>query len=55
MELQMERTERGHGEEGEGVDEKVVHDSSVDHKGRVSLRGSTGVWKAASFIISKNM
>lgn len=51
----MERRERGHGEEGEGGDEKWVHDSSVDYKGRVPPRASTGVWKAASFIISKNI
>lgn len=31
-----------------------VHDSSVDHKGRVPLRASTGVWKASLFIISKS-
>lgn len=48
----MERRERGHGEEGEGGDEKWVHDSSVDYKGRVPPRASTGVWKAASFIIT---
>ncbi|CAN6705112.1 unnamed protein product [Malus baccata var. baccata] len=29
-----------------------VHDSSVDHKGRVPLRASTGVWKASLFIIT---
>ncbi|RVW49266.1 Protein NRT1/ PTR family 5.6 [Vitis vinifera] len=52
MEQEMERRERGHGEEGEGGDEKWVHDSSVDYKGRVPPRASTGVWKAASFIIT---
>ncbi|TKY65959.1 NRT1/ PTR FAMILY 5.6 [Spatholobus suberectus] len=31
---------------------KWVHDSSVDHKGRVPLRASTGSWKAALFIIA---
>ncbi|KAK7292889.1 hypothetical protein RJT34_15745 [Clitoria ternatea] len=30
---------------------KWVHDSSVDHRGRVPLRASTGTWKAAFFII----
>ncbi|KAJ4831983.1 hypothetical protein Tsubulata_049271, partial [Turnera subulata] len=36
------------------VDEvKWVHDASVDYRGRVPLRSSTGVWKAALFIISK--
>lgn len=50
----MERIGRGHHEEeGEGGGEKWVHDSSVDYKGRVPLRASTGVWKAAFFIISK--
>ncbi|KAJ4833497.1 hypothetical protein Tsubulata_007988 [Turnera subulata] len=32
--------------------EKWVYDSSVDHKGRVPLRASTGVWKASLFIIA---
>jgi len=32
---------------------KWVHDSSVDHKGRVPLRASTGSWKAALFIFGK--
>lgn len=35
----------------ESVDEKWVYDSSVDHKGRVPLRTSTGAWKASLFII----
>ncbi|KAH6820170.1 Major facilitator superfamily protein [Perilla frutescens var. hirtella] len=35
----------------EAVDEKWVYDSSVDHKGRVPLRSSTGAWKASLFII----
>ena len=51
----MERRERCHGDEGEGGDEKWVHDSSVDYKGRIPLRASTGVWKAAFFIISKDI
>nr|CAN73408.1 hypothetical protein VITISV_024373 [Vitis vinifera] len=39
-------------QEGE-VDEKTwVYDSSVDHKGRLPLRASTGVWKASLFIIA---
>lgn len=42
------------GTETIGVDkEKWVYDSSVDHKGRVPLRTSTGVWKASLFIIGK--
>lgn len=37
------------------TDEDVwVHDSSVDHKGRLPLRASTGAWKASFFIICKN-
>lgn len=32
--------------------EKWVCDSSVDHKGRVPFRSSTGVWKASLFIIA---
>ncbi|KAK3406913.1 LOW QUALITY PROTEIN: protein NRT1/ PTR FAMILY 5.6 [Eucalyptus grandis] len=32
--------------------EKWVHDSSVDYKGRVPLRASTGAWKASLFIIA---
>lgn len=35
-------------------EDKFVHDYSVDHKGKVPLRASTGVWKASLFIISKN-
>lgn len=34
-------------------DEKWVYDSSVDHKGRIPLRSSTGAWKASFFIIGK--
>lgn len=33
-------------------EEKWVHDSSVDHKGRAPLRASTGSWTAALFIIA---
>lgn len=33
--------------------EKWVHDSSLDHKARVPLRASTGVWRASLFIIGK--
>ncbi|KAL6142187.1 hypothetical protein ACLB2K_060470 [Fragaria x ananassa] len=32
--------------------EKWVYDSSVDHKGNVPLRASTGVWKASLFIVA---
>ncbi|XP_061376364.1 protein NRT1/ PTR FAMILY 5.6-like [Gastrolobium bilobum] len=39
--------------QGEVNDEmKWVHDSSVDHKGRVPFRASTGSWKASLFIIA---
>lgn len=34
---------------------KWVLDSSVDHKGRVPLRASTGSWKASIFIIGMFM
>ncbi|KAJ8747112.1 hypothetical protein K2173_008911 [Erythroxylum novogranatense] len=35
------------------VDEqKWVYDSSIDHKANIPLRSSTGVWKAAKFIIA---
>lgn len=36
-------------------EQKMVYDSSVDHKGRVPLRSSTGVWKASLFIIGKHI
>lgn len=34
---------------------KWVHDASLDHKGQVPLRASTGVWKASFFIIGKGL
>ncbi|KAH7548163.1 hypothetical protein JRO89_XS14G0076300 [Xanthoceras sorbifolium] len=52
----IERTERSSGDHqamSESDDqEKWVHDSSVDHKGKVPTRASTGVWKASLFIIT---
>ncbi|XP_073274862.1 protein NRT1/ PTR FAMILY 5.6-like [Primulina huaijiensis] len=40
-------------QESEVIDEeKWVFDASVDHKGRVPLRASTGTWKASLFIIA---
>ncbi|KAJ9185276.1 hypothetical protein P3X46_004929 [Hevea brasiliensis] len=39
------------GAEARGFDERV-YDSSVDHKGRIPLRASTGVWKASLFIFA---
>ncbi|XP_030924468.1 protein NRT1/ PTR FAMILY 5.6 [Quercus lobata] len=45
--------DRNRGEESREIfEENCVHDSSVDHKGRVPLRASTGVWKASRFIIA---
>ncbi|XP_075638751.1 protein NRT1/ PTR FAMILY 5.6-like [Castanea sativa] len=45
--------DQNRGEESrEVIEEKCVYDSSVDHKGRVPLRASTGVWKASRFIIA---
>ncbi|XP_011094926.1 protein NRT1/ PTR FAMILY 5.6 [Sesamum indicum] len=35
-----------------GDEDKWVHDSSLDHKGRIPLRASTGAWKASLFIIA---
>ena len=32
-------------------EDKWVHDASVDYKGKLPLRRSTGVWKASIFII----
>ena len=39
------------GEPVEIDEEKWVYDASVDHKGRVPCRATTGVWKASLFII----
>ncbi|KAI4356533.1 hypothetical protein L6164_000550 [Bauhinia variegata] len=39
-------------EPGEVDETKWVYDSSVDHKGRIPLRASTGSWKASFFIIA---
>nr|XP_043635789.1 protein NRT1/ PTR FAMILY 5.6-like [Erigeron canadensis] len=36
---------------GEVDEQKWVYDSSLDHKGRLPLRASTGAWKASLFII----
>ncbi|KAF5742704.1 protein NRT1/ PTR FAMILY 5.6-like [Tripterygium wilfordii] len=40
------------GKAGTAEEDKWVHDSSVDYKGSVPLRASTGVWKASLFIIT---
>ncbi|KAA8534159.1 hypothetical protein F0562_031648 [Nyssa sinensis] len=50
--MEQDMVERKKGEIREGDQEKWVYDSSVDHKGSVPLRASTGVWKAALFIIT---
>ncbi|KAJ1422270.1 Proton-dependent oligopeptide transporter family [Sesbania bispinosa] len=46
----MEKGKQGTREESK--DEKWVYDASVDYKGRVPLRASTGVWKASLFVLS---
>lgn len=51
MEQEMEKRKGCIREESE--EEKWVHDASVDYKGRVPLRASTGVWKASLFVLSK--
>ncbi|KAL6998368.1 hypothetical protein U1Q18_008494 [Sarracenia purpurea var. burkii] len=49
----MEKREKGEAVCFDGDDqEKWVYDSSVDHKGRVPSRATTGVWKASLFIIA---
>lgn len=54
LRMEQELDEKRKGREVKETDEeKWVHDSSVDYKGRVPLRSSTGVWKASLFIISK--
>ncbi|KAH1152993.1 hypothetical protein GLYMA_18G033700v4 [Glycine max] len=45
----MEKRNGGRIEENK---EKWVHDASVDYKGRVPLRASTGVWKASLFVLT---
>ncbi|CAI9783287.1 unnamed protein product [Fraxinus pennsylvanica] len=46
----MEQTKRQKSLDIDG--EKWVYDSSVDHKGKVPVRASTGAWKASLFIIA---
>ncbi|XP_077216238.1 protein NRT1/ PTR FAMILY 5.6-like [Tasmannia lanceolata] len=50
----MEVIEMGENKRGatELDEQKWVYDSSIDHKGRIPLRASTGVWKAALFIVA---
>ncbi|KAL2333299.1 hypothetical protein Fmac_014512 [Flemingia macrophylla] len=49
MERDMEKRKQGRIEVNE---EQWVHDASVDYKGRVPLRASTGVWKASLFVLT---
>ncbi|KMT18462.1 hypothetical protein BVRB_2g026050 [Beta vulgaris subsp. vulgaris] len=61
MEGRMDIHDEKHGERGdfeipsksdENVTKFQVHDSSLDYKGMVPLRASTGSWKASFFIIA---
>ncbi|GFZ02250.1 major facilitator superfamily protein [Actinidia rufa] len=47
----MDHEDRERGKSAGVDEEKWVYDSSVDHRGRVPLRASTGVWRASLFII----
>ncbi|XP_043698984.1 protein NRT1/ PTR FAMILY 5.6-like [Telopea speciosissima] len=47
-----EKMKRGEQARDEVDEDKWVYDSSVDYKGRIPLRASTGVWKASLFIIA---
>jgi hypothetical protein len=40
-------------EQEKNEQEKWVYDGSVDSKGRVPLRASTGVWIASLFVLGK--
>jgi len=53
--VKMEQdTEKRKGDRSEKCnEEKWVYDGSLDYKGRVPLRASTGAWKASIFVISK--
>lgn len=51
MKRETEEEENDAGER-ERDEEKWVHDLSVDYRGRIPLRASTGVWRASLFIIS---
>lgn len=56
MELQeVEKRSIISGGETRREEVNLVHDSSIDYKGRVPLRASTGVWKASVFIMSKSI
>lgn len=49
---ELQRSEINGGGE---TDEKWVRDSSVDYRGRIPLRASTGAWKASLFIIGNGI
>ncbi|CAJ1863285.1 unnamed protein product [Sphenostylis stenocarpa] len=51
MKQEMGKNKRGESEENE--EEKWVHDASVDYKGKIPLRASTGVWKASLFVLGE--
>lgn len=51
--MEQEKEKRKQITREESEQEKWVHDGSVDFKGRVPLRASTGVWKASLFVLSK--
>ena len=53
MKQEMEKRKQGKSEGNEK--QKWVHDASVDYKGRVPLRASTGVWKASLFVLGKKL
>ncbi|KAG9453067.1 hypothetical protein H6P81_005971 [Aristolochia fimbriata] len=50
MEVELERKQSDSTKAAD--DEDWVYDSSVDYKGRVPLRSSTGAWKASFFILA---
>ncbi|XP_028776224.1 protein NRT1/ PTR FAMILY 5.6-like [Neltuma alba] len=50
MEQEMDHAKRSTREETD--EEKWVHDASVDYRGRLPLRASTGVWKAIPFVLT---
>ncbi|XP_027173824.1 protein NRT1/ PTR FAMILY 5.6-like [Coffea eugenioides] len=52
MDAKVEMDPVKKGEPVEIDEEKWVYDASVDHKGRVPCRATTGVWKASLFIIA---
>ncbi|XP_051131685.1 protein NRT1/ PTR FAMILY 5.6-like [Andrographis paniculata] len=49
--MEMKHMRKHDGADGTTDKEKWVYDSSLDHRGRIPLRASTGAWKASFFII----